>query len=160
MRELVGLADVAIGNEEDCQLALAIEAATDVRAGQLDATAYETLTARVMEVFPSLSTVALTLRESRGADVNGWSACLRDRDGFRTGPSFEILDIVDRVGSGDAFAAGLIHGLVHGLPASDALSFAVAAGCLKHSIPGDFNRVGLAEVQRLAAGDASGRVRR
>jgi 2-dehydro-3-deoxygluconokinase len=160
MRELVGLADVAVGNEEDCQLALGIEAATDVHAGQLDTTAYERLTARVIDEFPSLSTVALTLRESRGADVNGWSACLRDGQGFRTGPSFEILDIVDRVGSGDAFAAGLIHGLAHGWSATEALSFAIAAGCLKHSVPGDFSRVSLAEVQRLANGDASGRVRR
>jgi 2-dehydro-3-deoxygluconokinase len=160
MRELVDLADVAIGNEEDCQLALGLEADADVRAGRLERTAYERLTARVMEAHPSLSVVALTLRESHGADVNGWSACLRDREGFCTGPSFEILDIVDRVGSGDAFAAGLIRSLAHGLPAADALSFAVAAGCLKHSVPGDFNRVSLAEVQRLVAGDASGRVRR
>ena len=152
--------DVVIGNEEDCQHALGIEATVDVTAGRLDQDAYERLTAQRAGAFPSLSAVAITLRESRGADVNGWSACLRDGEGFHVGAAYEILDIVDRVGTGDAFAAGLIYGRLRGLTAADGLDFAIAAGCLKHSIPGDFNRVTLAEVQRLAAGDASGRVSR
>jgi 2-dehydro-3-deoxygluconokinase len=160
MQLLVGQADVVIGNEEDCQRALGIEVEVDVTAGLLDHAAYERLTARVLDAFPSLSAVAITLRESRGADINGWSACLRDGDGFRVGNAYDILDIVDRVGTGDAFAAGLIYGRLHGLTAAEGLDFAIAAGCLKHSIPGDFNRVTAAEVQRLAAGDASGRVSR
>ncbi len=160
MRTLVAHADVVIGNEEDVQKALGLEVEVDVTAGRLDQAAYERLTGRVLDEFPSLSAVAITLRESRGADVNGWSACLRDGDGFHVGAAYEILDIVDRVGTGDAFAAGLIYGRLHGLSASEGLDFAIAAGCLKHSIPGDFNRVTLAEVQRLAAGDASGRVSR
>jgi 2-dehydro-3-deoxygluconokinase len=113
-----------------------------------------------MDTFPGLSTVAVTLRESRGADINGWSACLRDADGFRVGAAYEILDIVDRVGSGDSFAAGLIYGRLAGMPAAEALDFAIAASCLKHSIRGDFNRVSVDEVRKLAAGDASGRVSR
>ena len=152
--------DVAIGNEEDFQTSLGLEAPADVTSGELDHDVYEALTARVLELYPSLSAVAITLRESRGADINGWSACLRDADGFRVGASYDILDIVDRVGSGDAFAAGLIYGRTTGMPAAEALDFAIASGCLKHSIPGDFNRVTLAEVQKLAGGDSSGRVSR
>ena len=160
MRDLVPLADLVIANEEDCQRALGIEAEADVSAGRLAAHAYEELTAEVMRQFPNLRAVAITLRESRGADANGWSACLRDRNGFHFGRAYEILDIVDRVGTGDAFAAGLIYAQLACLPAAEGLDFAIASGCLKHSVPGDFNRVSLAEVQRLVSGDASGRVSR
>jgi 2-dehydro-3-deoxygluconokinase len=152
--------DVAIGNEEDCQRSLGLVAAADVSSGELEHETYERLTADVLTTFPGVRSVAITLRESRGADVNGWSACLRDETGFRVGRRYEILDIVDRVGTGDAFAAGFIHASLRGLPSADALDFAIAAGCLKHSIPGDLNRVSLAEVEALASGDASGRVRR
>ena len=98
MRDLVALADLVIANEEDCQKALGIEASADVTAGPLATGTYEELSAEVLRQFPHLRAVAITLRESRGADVNGWSACLRDADGFHAGRSFEILDIVDRVG--------------------------------------------------------------
>jgi 2-dehydro-3-deoxygluconokinase len=160
MRGLMKHVDVAIGNEEDFQSSLAIDSSADMTAGRLERREYELLTDRVMRTFPDVSVVAVTLRESRGADVNGWSACLRDGHGFHVGPTYEILDIVDRVGSGDSFAAGLIYGRLAGMAAPDALAFAVAASCLKHSIPGDFNRVSVSEVERLAAGDASGRVSR
>jgi 2-dehydro-3-deoxygluconokinase len=160
MRPLMAHVDVAIGNEEDCQRSLGLAARADVGAGRLDREAYVQLTADVLEAFPSVGSVAITLRESRGADVNGWSACLRDGTGFRVGRTFEILDIVDRVGTGDAFAAGLIHAMLRDLGPAEALDFAIAAGCLKHSIPGDLNRASLAEVEALAAGDASGRVQR
>ena len=113
-----------------------------------------------MAAFPGLSAVAITLRESRSADINGWSACLRDSTGFHVGQRYDIHDIVDRVGGGDSFAGGLIYGLLSGKPSQDALEFAIAASCLKHSIPGDFNRVSIAEVEKLAGGDASGRVSR
>jgi 2-dehydro-3-deoxygluconokinase len=160
MRGLMADVDIAIGNEEDAQRSLGIEAAADVISGQLDRAAYEVLTRAVMDEFPHLRAVAITLRESRSADINGWSACLRDVDGFHVGRHYDILDIVDRVGGGDAFAAGLIFGLLDGRSGPAALDFAIAASCLKHSIPGDFNRVTIAEVEKLAGGDASGRVSR
>jgi 2-dehydro-3-deoxygluconokinase len=160
MRGLMEHVDVAIGNEEDAQQSLGIDAPADVTSGELEHGAYEALTRDVMEAFPGLSAVAITLRESRSADINGWSACLRDGDGFYVGQQYDILDIVDRVGGGDSFAGGLIYGLIAGKPSADALEFAIAASCLKHSIPGDFNRVSIAEVKKLAGGDASGRVSR
>ena len=160
MSDLMADVDIAIGNEEDVQRSLGIEAAADVVSGELHTAAYEALTGAVMERFPHLRTVALTLRESRSADINGWSACLRDADGFRVGRHYDILDIVDRVGGGDAFAAGLIYGMLDGRPTQAVLDLAIAASCLKHSIPGDFNRVTLAEVEKLAGGDASGRISR
>jgi 2-dehydro-3-deoxygluconokinase len=160
MRGLMEHVDVAIGNEEDAQQSLGIEALADVTSGQLERSVYEALTQQVLETFPNLSAVAITLRESRSADINGWSACLRDGDGFYVGQRYDILDIVDRVGGGDSFAGGLIYGLIAGKPAAEALEFAIAASCLKHSIPGDFNRVSIAEVEKLVSGDASGRVSR
>ena len=156
MRGLMEHVDVAIGNEEDCQRSLGLTVDADVGAGSLDHEAYERLTADVLATFPGVRTVAMTLRTSRGADVNGWSACLRDGSGFHLGRSYEILDIVDRVGTGDAFAAGLIHALLRGLGPAEALDFAIAAGCLKHSIPGDLNRATLAEVEALVAGTLPG----
>ena len=152
--------DVAIGNEEDAQQSLGLEAAADVTSGALDRYVYEALTQRVLDAFPGLSAVAITLRESRSADINGWSACLRIADGFHLSQQYDIHDIVDRVGGGDAFAGGLIYALIDGRAPQAALEFAVAASCLKHSIPGDFNRVSIAEVEKLAGGDASGRVSR
>ncbi len=160
MCRLMPFVDVAIGNEEDAQMSLGLKAAADVTSGELDRGAYEALTEQVMDEFPELSAVAITLRESRSADINGWSACLRDGSGFHLGKRYDILDIVDRVGGGDAFAGALIYGLISQMPAAEALDFAVAASCLKHSIPGDFNRVTVAEVKQLAGGDASGRVNR
>jgi 2-dehydro-3-deoxygluconokinase len=160
MRGLMDHVDIAIGNEEDAQQSLGIDAPANVASGELDQGVYEALTRQVMREFPNLTSVAITLRESRSADINGWSACLRDRDGFYVGRHYDILDIVDRVGGGDSFAGGLIYGLIRGKSAPEALDFAIAASCLKHSIPGDFNRVSIAEVEKLVGGDASGRVSR
>lgn len=160
MGELVKHVDVGIANEEDCQKSLGITADVEVESGALDTAKYEALSAKVMDVFPNLSTLAITLRESRSADVNGWSACLRDANGFRLSRKYEITDIVDRVGGGDSFASGLIHGLLTYEDRQQSLEFAVAASCLKHSISGDFNRVSIAEVEKLMGGDASGRVQR
>jgi 2-dehydro-3-deoxygluconokinase len=160
MSELVRHVDVGIANEEDCQKSLGIDAGRDVAGAKLDHGRYEALTAKVMETFPHLSALAITLRESHGADRNGWSACLRSKAGFIVAPFYEINDIVDRVGGGDSFAAGLIYGLSERDSDTDALAFATAASCLKHSIDGDFNRVTIAEVKKLMAGDASGRVQR
>ena len=160
MAEIFKFADVGIANEEDCQKSLGIEADVLVQSGTLDIRAYENLIRRVMDQFPKLSRMAITLRESRSADQNGWSAVMRNRKEFMTGPRYEIADIVDRIGAGDAFAAGLIHGLDIFSSDQEALDFAIAASCLKHSIPGDFNLATESEVLALMKGDASGRVRR
>ncbi len=165
MAALVRHVDVGIANEEDCQEALGITAGAedwqqDVRSGGLDLGRYEALCRRVFAAFPNLRYQAITLRESHSASHNGWSACLYDGAQFRVGPRYEITHIVDRVGAGDAFAAGLIYGLATALPPEAALDFAVAASALKHSIPGDLNRVTLAEVRSLMAGNTAGRVQR
>jgi 2-dehydro-3-deoxygluconokinase len=160
MRELIRFVDVAIANEEDCQKCLGIEAEVDVHSGKLDHGVYEKLTARVLSEFPNLKSIAITLRESFSASHNGWSACMRDRKKFVTSQRYDITQIVDRVGGGDSFAGGLIYGLLTHETHHEALEFAVAASCLKHSILGDFNRVSVDEVRTLLQGDGSGRVQR
>jgi 2-dehydro-3-deoxygluconokinase len=160
MTELVRFVDVGIANEEDCQKSLGVTVDVDVGSGKLDHAKYEALSDKMMDTYPNLSIMAITLRESMSADRNGWSACLRDRDGFRLSRRYEITDIVDRVGGGDSFASALIYGLSKYDDRQQSLEFAVAASCLKHSISGDFNRVSVAEVQNLMGGDASGRVQR
>lgn len=160
MRELVRHVDVGIANEEDCQKALGITADVDVHAGALDEAKYQALAAKVLAEFPNLKKQVITLRESRSADTNGWSACMYDGSTFRRSRQYEITDIVDRVGGGDSFAGGLIYGLLALEDDQQALEFATAASCLKHSIPGDFNRVSVSEVMSLVGGDASGRVQR
>ncbi|MEJ2503393.1 MAG: sugar kinase, partial [Gemmatimonadota bacterium] len=160
MRELVRCVDVGIANEEDCQKCLGIEADVDVESGDLAADRYRRLADRVLDTFPELRMQAITLRQSHSADHNGWSAVLRDRAEFRESRHYDITHIVDRVGGGDAFAAGLIHGLLDLGDPGAALEFAVAASCLKQTLPGDFNRVSAGEVQALVAGSGSGRVQR
>jgi 2-dehydro-3-deoxygluconokinase len=164
MTRLVALADVGIGNEEDCQNALGIQLPEvdreTIPAGQLSTDKYKVLCEKVLEAFPNLKIQAITLRESYSADHNGWAACLHDRQSFYVSRKYDITDIVDRVGGGDAFAGGLIYSLEHKQPASEALEFGVAASCLKHTIPGDYNRATLAEVERLVKGDTSGRIQR
>ncbi|SIN82465.1 2-dehydro-3-deoxygluconokinase [Parasphingorhabdus marina DSM 22363] len=161
MTELVKHVDVGIANEEDCQKSLGISVDVDVEAGELDTRKYEALSEKVLELYPDMTTIAITLRESMSADRNGWSACLRERGGdFRLSRRYEITDIVDRVGGGDSFASALIYGLNAYQDRQQSLEFAVAGSCLKHSILGDFNRVSVAEVEKLMAGDGSGRVQR
>ena len=160
MRELVRYVDVGIANEEDCQKSLGLETGADVHAGSLDADQYVALGKRVLDEFPSLSKQAITLRESVSADHNRWSAVLCTRQASHVSRRYDIANIVDRVGTGDSFAAGLIHGMLSHSDDARALEFAVAASCLKHSIPGDFNRVTVAEAESLMGGDASGRVQR
>jgi 2-dehydro-3-deoxygluconokinase len=160
MNELMKSVDVAIANEEDVQMALGIKADVDVHAGQLDRAQYEKLTAKVLAEFSNLKAIAITLRESKSASHNGWSACLNDREHFMVSRAYDITHIVDRVGTGDSFAAGLIYGLQKLNSHADALEFAVAASCLKHSIPGDFHRCSVEEVEALLKGGGSGRVQR
>lgn len=160
MPEIVSGVDILIANEEDIQLSLGIGKNIDVHAGMLDAAKYEDLTATVLSQYPSLKTVAVTLRESHSASCNGWSACMKTRTHFLTSRKYEITNIVDRVGAGDSFSAGLIYGLQQLPDQPKALEFAVAASCLKHSIPGDFNRLTVAEVFSLLNNGGSGRVQR
>jgi 2-dehydro-3-deoxygluconokinase len=162
MRELVKHVDVLIAGREDCQKSLGIDInhADDDGSDELDMAKFESLTDKVMETYPELSAIAMTLRESQSADSNGWSACLRDRKGFRKSRHYQMNDIVDRVGGGDSFSAGLIYGLTAYTDPQQSLEFAVAASCLKHTIPGDFNLVSVAEVEGLMGGDGTGRVQR
>ena len=132
----------------------------DVHSGELETEKYRQLAQRVMDEFPNLEKQAITLRESRSADRNGWGACLHNGTDFMVSTRYEITDIVDRVGGGDSFAAGLVYGLISYDNDQQALDFAAAASCLKHTIPGDFNRVSVPEVEALMKGDASGRVQR
>ncbi len=161
MRPLAARAHVVIANEEDVQacLGLAVRDA-DVRSGGLDPAAYRETAVRVARDFGS-EIVAITLRESLSASRNGWSAVLWDAAAasFHESRKYDVT-LVDRIGGGDSFAAGLIYGLATGRRPEEALRFAVAASALKQTIPGDFNRVTADEVDRLVAGDASGRVRR
>ena len=161
MRPLMGDVDLVIANEEDLQSVLGVHVAgADVIGGALDVDAYRDAAASVTKTLgPAL--VAITLRESLSASDNGWSAVLWDGVSQTLHQSQRYsVRLVDRIGGGDSFAAGLIYGLVTGRPHADALRFAVAASALKQTIPGDFNRVSVAEVDALAKGDASGRVQR
>jgi 2-dehydro-3-deoxygluconokinase len=158
--ELVKLTDVLIANEEDIQASLGVEAEVDIQSGQLDRRQYENLAGRVLSAYPNLRVIAITLRESVSASHNRWSACLHDGQHFLTSRRYEITHIVDRVGTGDCFAAGLIYGMLTGLASQATLEFAVAASCLKHSIPGDFSRLSVAEVNALLKEGGSGRVQR
>jgi 2-dehydro-3-deoxygluconokinase len=160
MPDLFRLTDVGIANEEDCQMSLGIEAGVDVHSGKLEREAYKALTEKVLEAYPNLKALAITLRESKSASHNGWSACLNNRKEFLLSRHYDITHIVDRVGGGDCFAGGLVYGMLTQGGDQAALEFAVAASCLKHSIPGDFNRFSTAEVLALIKGGGSGRVQR
>ena len=160
MSEIAKYVDVAIANEEDFQKSLGITASSDVESGSLDRNVYEGIAKKAMELYPNLKRVAITLRESKSADRNDWAACIYDGKEFYVSRKYEITDIVDRVGGGDSFSGGLIYGLLTYEKQSDALEFAVAASCLKHTISGDYNRVTVAEVTSLMKGSGSGRVER
>ncbi len=160
MCELVKYVDVVIANEEDCQKSLGIENNADVESGKLDTAKYEALAKEVMAKYPNVKRIAITLRESKSANHNDWAACIYDGKEFYVSKKYEIKNILDRVGGGDSFGGGLIYGLNNYDNQKDALEYAVAASCLKHSISGDFNRVTVSEVTSLMGGDGSGRVQR
>ena len=160
MCEVAQYIDVAIANEEDVQKSLGIAADVCVESGELSVEKYHCLGGAVLDTYPNMKMIAITLRESKTADTNGWSACLNDREHFWVSKKYQINDIVDRVGGGDSFAGGLIYGLNTYESRQQALEFAVAASCLKHSIPGDYNRAEIGDVETLMKGDGSGRVQR
>jgi 2-dehydro-3-deoxygluconokinase len=160
MCEIAKYVDVAIANEEDVQKSLGIHLDVDVESGELDRDKYKALSDKVLSTYPNMKMIAITLRESHSADWNGWAACLNDRDRFYVSKRYEIRDIIDRVGGGDSFSGGLIYSLNNNMDRQQALEFAVAASCLKHSVIGDFNRVGVSDVEKLVKGDGTGRVQR
>jgi 2-dehydro-3-deoxygluconokinase len=159
MTKLCYHVDVCIGNEEDADTSLGFKAAhTDVTKGELHLDGYKDVFKQMKEKF-NFKYIASSLRESYSASDNGWSALVSDGSEFYHTKKYNVR-IVDRVGSGDSFASGLIYGLVTGMKMEDAAEFGVAASALKHTIPGDLNHATLHEVQELIKGDGSGRVQR
>ena len=159
MRPLMQYVDVCIGNEEDAELCLGFKPDADVEGGQTDAAGYEGIFRQMMQEF-GFKYVVSTLRESFSATHNGWKALIYDGKEFYQSKRYDINPIIDRVGGGDSFSGGLIHGLLTKQTQGEALEFAVAASALKHTIPGDFNLVSVEEVEALAGGNANGRVQR
>lgn len=159
MKPLMEYVDVCIGNEEDAQLCLGFKPNADVEGGKTDAEGYYSIFKAMMEQF-GFKYVVSTLRESVSASHNGWKALIYDGKEFYQSKHYDIMPIIDRVGGGDSFSGGLIHGLLTYDNQAEALEFAVAASALKHTIPGDFNMVSVAEVESLAGGNANGRVQR
>jgi 2-dehydro-3-deoxygluconokinase len=161
MPELVALCDVALGNEEDADKVFGIKAPeTDVEGGKVEADAYRYVCEALNQRFPNLKTISITLRGSLSASHNTWSGVMWQPGAYYTAPTYDITHIVDRVGGGDSFMAGLIYGLRTYNDPQKALNFAVAASCLKHTIFGDFNQVSVAEVEAIMGGNVSGRVSR
>ena len=161
MPDLIQYVDVATGNEEDAEKVFGIKAPNaDVLTGKVKNDSYLFVCENLANRFSNLKTIAITLRSSISASHNRWSGVLWDKGGFYTGPCYEITDIVDRVGSGDAFAGGLIYGMLSYDDPQLALNYALAASCLKHTIFGDVNLASKAEVEKLMRGDESGRVSR
>ena len=159
MTGLMDYVDVLFGNEEDPTRMFGIRPKrTDVAAGKLNVEDYRELTKSLLKQF-QLKKVAISLRESLSASENIWSACLLSGNKFFKSPKYRVW-IVDRVGTGDAFAAGLIFKFLKGTVDQEALDFGVAAACLKHSVCGDFNLVSVEEVERMAGGETTGRVQR
>ncbi|MCR5535173.1 MAG: sugar kinase [Bacteroidaceae bacterium] len=159
MRPLMQYVDVCIGNEEDAENCLGFKPASDVEAGKTEAEGYKAIFSKMKQEF-NFKYVISTLRESFSASDNGWKAMLYDGNEFYVSRRYQIMPIVDRVGAGDSFSAGIIHGLVNGMSQRDALEFAVAAGAIKHTIPGDVNMASVQEVESLVAGHTNGRVER
>ena len=159
MRPLMQYVDVCIGNEEDAEMCLGFKPSSDVESGKTEADGYKSIFTKMQQEF-GFQYVISTLRESFSASNNGWKALIYNGKEFYQSRRYEITPIVDRVGGGDSFSAGIIHGLVSKMSQGDALEFAVAASALKHTIPGDVNMVSIQEVESLAAGNTSGRVQR
>ena len=161
MSELTKYVDTVIANEEDFQKSLGLKAENigAVEKGEINVEQYRAIADLAMQQYPNIKRVAITLRESRSASHNDWSACLFNGKDFFLSRKYAITHIVDRVGGGDSFSGGLIYGLTH-YDEKDALEFAVAASCLKHTIGGDYNRVSVSEVESLMKGSGSGRVQR
>ncbi len=159
MKPLMKYVDVCIGNEEDALLCLGFKPDADVEGGNTDAEGYKGIFKGMMDTF-GFKYVISSLRESISATHNGWKAMIYNGKEFYVSKHYDINPIIDRVGGGDSFAGGVIHGLMTYKTQGEALEFAVAASALKHTIPGDFNMESIAEVEALAQGSANGRVQR
>jgi len=157
MVPLMQYVDICIGNEEDAEACLGFKPDSNVIGGKTDADGYKDIFKRMYKEF-NFKFVATTLRESYSASHNGWKALLFDGNKFYESKHYDIMPIVDRVGAGDSFSAGLLHGLLTYNDNQKAIEFATAASALKHTIPGDFNQVSISEVENLMNGDGSGRV--
>ncbi|MBD3214001.1 MAG: sugar kinase [Candidatus Lokiarchaeota archaeon] len=162
MSELVKYCDIAVGNEEDFEKVFNIAPPdVDISSGKLSAHNYKNVVDEFTKQYPNIQKIGITLRGSLSATHNTWSGLLYDGDKMYTAPEYDIDYIVDRVGGGDSFNAGLIYGLLtYENDLQNALNFAVGASCLKHSIEGDFNLVSKEEVLKLIEGNASGRISR
>lgn len=159
MSKLMPYVDVCIANEEDAKDVFGIAASgTDIAAGKLSREGYRSVAEQLCAHF-GFKAVAITLRGSISASDNDWAAMLYTGGEAYFSPTYHIR-IVDRVGGGDSFGAGLIYAMLNGKSPQDTVNFAVAASCLKHSIEHDFDLVSVSEVEALAAGNASGRVQR
>jgi len=150
MNEMISITDILIANEEHLRMILGLSQVFDGRE----------LTNHVLNIFKNLQGVAVSLRESPNAQQHAWSACLNDRKEFLTGRQFDITHSVDRIGAGDAFAAGLIYGWLNFAERQKTLDFAIAASCIKHSIPGDFCRATAGEVLAMMDHFDTGRIHR
>jgi 2-dehydro-3-deoxygluconokinase len=164
MPDIVRHVDIGIANEEDCQQSLGITSQNnttdDINRVDIRLESYRMLCGTVMDSYPNLKMQAITLRESHSASHNGWSACIYDGEDFYVSRTYDITNIVDRVGGGDSFAAGLIYGISTGMNLQNSIEFASAASCLKHSIVGDSNLSTVKEVQHLIENGGSGRIQR
>jgi 2-dehydro-3-deoxygluconokinase len=163
MSELVKYCDVIIGNEEDAEKSLGVKAPhTDIKKANIESENYFIVCEKLSQSFSNLQTIVFTLRQSLSASHNKWSGVLWNKDkGFFNGTTYDIMPIVDRLGGGDSFAAGIIYGLTEfDTDYQKTLNFAISASCLKHSIQDDFNLVSLTEIFKLMEGDASGRISR
>lgn len=160
MGDIVSCVDICIANIEAIRESLGIKFEVTIDQVGIDTAKYHKTAQIIMGKFPNIKLVAITLRDSKSANHHNWSACIFDGEQFIVSTRYSITDIVDRVGGGDSFCAGLIYGLNHYSNKIEALEYAAAASCLKHSIVGDFNRVSPEEVELLMTGDKTGRMKR
>jgi len=160
MTDLMQHVDILFTNEEEAETVFGISArASDVRGGKIDRAGYEDVAVQLREKF-ELKHVSISLRESQSATVNNWSGMLYDGEKFYSSRKYHMDTIVDRIGGGDAYSSGIVYGLLTGQDLQETVEFAAAAGCLKHTIHGDFNMVTFDEIMALMKGDGSGRIRR
>jgi 2-dehydro-3-deoxygluconokinase len=153
---LIEYCDVLIAGREDCQKSIGIFGEGDPERPEY----FESLSKSVMDEFPTIHTVAITIRDTKTAEHHDWSSCIRTQSEMLFSRKYEIRDIVDRVATGDAFAGALIYALCEQMPTKSAIEFAAAANCLKHSVEGDFNLVSASEVQAMLSSGTAGRVQR
>jgi 2-dehydro-3-deoxygluconokinase len=158
MSGLMEYVDVVIANEEDAEMVFGIKSGSDITGGDINVEGYKDVAKQLIDRF-DLELVGSHLRISHSASRNGWLVVLFDGENFVQSTQYDIT-IIDRVGGGDSFAGGLVYSLVTGKELQEAAEFGAAASCLKQSIPGDFNHVSVKEVEALAGGNASGRVKR